>query len=203
MRPEKAPRSRSSVAIASAKRSTTPGVANGRVRPRSPARSPPRTQRSAKASANRAARSIFVTGARVRTELHRGRTVEPDPDCMRRLPFALAHESALFTRRAAPVDSRRRLAGQERPKLPEGLARTRAPPAMNAVPHRLGHATGRDDEARQTGRESCRVPADRGGERHCAESRRVIGSSWPQAARSPPKSSRPRRGRRSSAPCGA
>src|SRR5262249_32639194 len=83
-----------------------------------------------------------------RTELHGSRTVEPNPDRMRRLPFPLAHESALFTRRAAPVHSRRRLAGKERPELPKGFARTRTPPAMNAVPHRLGHATGRDDEAR-------------------------------------------------------
>ena len=198
-----APRRRSSVAIASAKRSTTPWVANGRVRPRRPARSPPRTQRSAKASASKSGPVDLRHRRQTRSEAHRGRAVEPNPDRVRRLPFALAHESALFARGAAPVDPRRRLAREERPKLPEGLARSGAPPAMNAMPHGLRHAAGRDDEARQAGRESRGVPTDRGGERHCAERRRIIGSSWPRAARSPPKSSRPRRGRRSSAPCGA
>src|SRR5271165_2664715 len=60
-----APCSLSSVAMASAKRSTTPCDASGRVSPRSPARSPPRTQRSAKASAITAARSTFVVRARL------------------------------------------------------------------------------------------------------------------------------------------
>ena len=59
------PRSRSSVAIASAKCSTMPCVANGRVRPSKPARSPPRTQRSAKAKASRPARSILDACARL------------------------------------------------------------------------------------------------------------------------------------------
>ena len=194
---------RSSVAIASAKRSMTPCVANGRVRPRRPARSPPRTQRSAKASASNGRPVDLRRRRETRCELHRGRAIEPDPDRMRRLPLALAHESALFTRRATPVDSRRRLAGEKGPKLPEGLARAGAPPAMNAVPHRLRHAAGGDDQARQTGRKRRGVATDGGRQRHCAERRRIIGSSWPQAARSPPKSSRPRRERRRSAPCGA
>ncbi len=38
-----------------------------------------------------------------RCELHRGRTAEPDPDGMRRLPFAFAHKGAFLPRRAAPV----------------------------------------------------------------------------------------------------
>ena len=45
--------------------SITPDVARGRVSPRSPARSPLLTQRSAKASATTAARSILVAGARL------------------------------------------------------------------------------------------------------------------------------------------
>ena len=60
-----APFRRSSVAIASARLSITPAVAIGRVSPSNPARSPLPTQRSAKASAMTAARSILVAGARL------------------------------------------------------------------------------------------------------------------------------------------
>ena len=197
------PRSRSSVAIASAKRSTTPCVANGLVRPSRPARSPPRTQRSAKASASKAARSIFETGARFDAELHRGRAIEPDPNRMRRLPFALTDKSALFACGAAPVDSRRRLARKKGAELPERLARARAPPAMNPVAHRLSHAPGRDDQTRQTGGERRGFATDGDRERHGARSRRVIGSFWPQAVRSPQKSSHPRPVQQSSTPCDA
>ena len=56
---------RSSVAIASAKRSTTPCIASGLVRPSRPARSPPRTQRSGESQRQQSRRSIFETGARL------------------------------------------------------------------------------------------------------------------------------------------
>ena len=152
------PRSRSSVAIASAKRSTTPWLANGLVRPRRPARSPPRTQRSAKASASKAARSTFETGDETQCELHRGRTIEPDPDRMRGLPLALAHECSLLTRGTTPVNSRRRLAGKKRAKLPECFARAGSPPTMNAMPHRLRHTAGRNQ---RLGRRAESVAASR------------------------------------------
>ena len=66
----------------------------GRDRPSRPTRSPPRTARSA--SARRQHRGAVELAARreVGAEVHRRRAVEPEPERLRRLPFALAHEGA-------------------------------------------------------------------------------------------------------------
>ena len=91
---------------------------------------------------------------------HRRRAIEPDPDRMRGLPFALAHERAVLARRAAPVDPRRRLAGDEGAKLPEGFAWPRLASAMHAMQQRMGDLARRDDEARQARRQRRGLVAD-------------------------------------------
>ncbi len=92
-------------------------------------------------------------GREVGGESHRGRAVEPDPDGVRGFPFALAHEGAVLARRAAPVDARRRLAGDEGAKLPERFARSRLPPPVHAVHQAVRDLPRGDDEARQARRE--------------------------------------------------
>ena len=159
--------SRSSVAIASAKRSMTPRAAIGRVSPSRPTRSPPRTQRSASASASTAARSIFVP-ARVssrKPSTPSGRT--------RSRPYAPPPIRARARKRGPRAPSAasrraRRLARYERAKLPEGLARTGPPAPVDAVHHALRDPARGDDEARQTGRERRGRPRADGG----------AGASW-------------------------
>jgi hypothetical protein len=88
-----------------------------------------------------------------RGEMHRGRPIGPDPDCMRRLPFLLAHIKMVVARRAPPVHPRSGLARDKAAILPEILARTGAPPAMQAMDHRCRHAPGFENEARHAGGE--------------------------------------------------
>ena len=144
---------RSSAAIASAKRSMTSRVASGRVRPMRPARSPPRTGKIRQGERQDGGAIDLGAGREARSEGHRRRAIEPDPDRVRGLPFALAHEGAVLARRAAPVDARRRLAGDEGAKLPEGFARARLPSPMDAVHQRVRDLPRGDDEARQARRE--------------------------------------------------
>ncbi len=101
-----------------------------------------------------------------RSEAHRRRPVEPNPDGMRRLPLPLAHVSVFFAGRPPPVDFRGRLAGDERPELPEGLAGSGAAPSVNAVPHRLRHVARGDDEAWQARREGGGLLPNRRGKGH-------------------------------------
>ena len=113
-----APRNRSSAAIASAKRSMTPRVASGPVRPMRPARSPPRTAKSARASARTAVRPWRKTrGPR------RSRAVEPDPDRVRLRARSRAYKRAVPRAERRQSTRAGRLAGDEGAKLPEGFAR--------------------------------------------------------------------------------
>lgn len=52
---------------------------------------------------------------------------------MARLPFPLADIEPIVAGGTAPVDPDRRLARTERPELPERFARSRPPPAMDAM----------------------------------------------------------------------
>src|SRR5262245_31847381 len=72
------------------------------------------------------------------------------------LPFLLAHIEVVVARRAAPVDAVGRLAGDEATVLPEILARTGAPAAMQPVDDGGGDAPRFQDQPRDGGRE--RVP---------------------------------------------
>ncbi len=76
----------------SAKRSITPREATGRVRPTRPTRSPPRTASSAERERQHHRAIELGALSQVGAEPHRGRAVEPYPQRLRRLPFALAHE---------------------------------------------------------------------------------------------------------------
>ena len=92
------------------------------MRPSRPTRSPPRTKMSASARPSTSARSIFGACARSDDVAHRGGAVDPEPDGVRRLPFALAHIEPVVAGGAAPVDALRGLAGDEGAELPEALA---------------------------------------------------------------------------------
>ena len=112
-------------AIASASLVVALRLADGRVRPRIATRSPPRTSSSAAASI-RTMRALALRHARqVALEIHGRREVGPQPDRVRRLPFALAHVEMIRARRAAPVDETRRIARMILAELPERLARSR------------------------------------------------------------------------------
>src|ERR1700743_832061 len=52
---------------------------------------------------------------------HRWGAVGPEPDRMRRLPFALAHIEMIVARRSSPIDILRGLAGIETAVLPKAL----------------------------------------------------------------------------------
>src|SRR5690606_36611033 len=56
-----------------------------------------------------------------RREIHRWRTVRPDPDRVRGLPLLLADVQMIVARRAPPVYARSRFAGHEAAILPEVL----------------------------------------------------------------------------------
>ena len=106
-------RSSASWMIACAILSMTLRLAVGRIRPGMPTRSPPSTSISASAKAiDQRAFELGLPDQR-RGEHHRGRAVGPDPHRVRGLPFLLAHIKMIVARRAAPVDARGRLAGDE------------------------------------------------------------------------------------------
>ena len=87
-----------------------------------------------------------------RTKPHRRRQIDPEPDRMRRLPFALAHVEIIGTGRAAPVDEGDRVVLIVVPELPEGLAGSGAAAAMRAVGDGLGDALRLDQERRHARR---------------------------------------------------
>src|SRR6185312_11707785 len=66
-------------------------------------------------------------------KIHRWRAIRPDPDRVRRFPFALAHIEMVVARRTAPVDTLRGLAGMKAAVLPEILAGTGTAAAVQAV----------------------------------------------------------------------
>ena len=71
--------------------------------------------------------AIALGGLRqMAAEGHRRRDVRPQPEGMRRLPFALAHVEMVGAGRAPPVDDGGGVAGLELAELPEGLAACRA-----------------------------------------------------------------------------
>ncbi len=78
---------------------------------------------------------------------HRGGAIDPQPDRMCGLPFALAHIKAIVAGGAAPVDALRRFAGHEGPELPKAFAGTGPPPAVDAVGKRRGNAPRLQDQA--------------------------------------------------------
>src|SRR6185295_6927808 len=83
-----------------------------------------------------------------RGEGHGGRAVDPDPDRVRGLPFALAHIEMVVTRRAAPIDPAGRLARHEAAILPEILAWAGAAAAMQAMDGGRSDAAGLQDQPR-------------------------------------------------------
>src|SRR5512146_3395624 len=100
----------------------------------------------------------------MRVEVHRWRTVGPEPDGVRGLPFALAHIEMVVARRAPPIDGMRRLAVEEAAVLPEILARAGAAAAVQTVNERRGDAARFEDEARHA-RGKLLARADRGADR--------------------------------------
>ena len=112
-------------------------------------RSPARTSSSAMASVSTSARSRLAMGARWLRNSHGGRDVGPQPEGMRRLPFALAHIEMVGAGRAAPVDDGGRVARLELAELPEGLARAGAAAAVDAVGHRIGDVQRVEDQLGQ------------------------------------------------------
>ena len=86
-------------------------------------------------------------GRQMRAERHRGRQVRPEPDGMRRFPFALADIEMIGTCRAPPIDGGGAVALRVMAKLPEGFAGAGAAPAMNAVRDGLRNAAGLDEES--------------------------------------------------------
>ncbi len=106
-----------------------------------------------------------------RSEFHRRRKVGPDPDRMRRLPFALAHIEMVVARRAPPVDAARGLARHEAAILPKILARPGAPPSVQAVKDRGRYTPGLEYEPWHRGDEA------KGGSRRGAN-RSVVASVW-------------------------
>jgi hypothetical protein len=75
----------------------------------------------------------LALGRQRRNEGHRRRTVGPEPDGVRGLPFALAHIKMVVARGAPPVDVLGRLAGGETPVLPEVLGMAAASERAPAV----------------------------------------------------------------------
>ena len=121
--------------IASAMRSITARLPVGRIRPGRPTRSPASTSISASANAIDQRAVELALAREPRRERHRRRTVGPDPDGVRGLPFPLAHIEMVVARRAPPVDAARLLAGDEAAELPEVLAGAGAAAAVQAVDH--------------------------------------------------------------------
>src|SRR5262249_35513155 len=72
---------------------------------------------------------------------------------MRGLPLLLADIQMVVTRRAAPVDILRRLAGDEAAILPEAFAGAGAPPAVQAVNDVRGNAAGFEHKTGERGGE--------------------------------------------------
>ena len=96
-------------------------------------------------------------GGEVAAEIHGGGQVRPQPNRVRRLPFALAHVKMVRARRAPPVDLARGVALAELAELPERLARARAAAAVDAVRDRLRDALGLDQDVRQPVGEAMRL----------------------------------------------
>ena len=147
--------------IASAMRSITARLPVGRIRPGTPTRSPASTSTSASANATTSVRSSLLSRASARGECHRRRTVRPDPDGVRGLPFLLAHVEIVVARRAAPVDAARLLAGDVAAELPEVLAGAGAPAAVQAVDHGGGDLARFQDEPRHRRRRARGRPRSR------------------------------------------
>jgi len=93
----------------------------------------------------------------VRLEMHRRRTVRPDPDGVRSFPFLLAHIKVFVARRAAPVDPPGRFAGDEAAVLPEVLARAGAAAAVQPVDDRGRDAARLEDEPGNSGGQRTRL----------------------------------------------
>ena len=84
-------------------------------------------------------------------EIHVGAAVAPQPDGLRRFPFALAHEKMLRLGGLAPIDRGDRVLGLIAAELPEAFAAAGAPSAMHPQAHRSGEAVGFHQERRQGG----------------------------------------------------
>ena len=200
-------RAASSCSIACAILSITLRLAVGLIRPGMPTRSPPATSNSASAKVDDQ-RALELAVARLfRRERHRGRAVRPQPYRVRGLPFLLADIEMIVARRAPPVDVLRGLAGNEAAVLPETLAGAGAPPAVQAVDHVGGDAARFKHEARQRCGERSAFAI---GTSDCydlpgfdALSSAAINRSASSVAGSRREWCGLRRGRRTSAPCGA
>ena len=183
-------------------------LAVGRINSGMPTRSPPCTSTSASANDTTSARSSLLHSVSAGGELHRGRTVGPDPDRVRGFPFALAHIEMIVARRAPPVDVLRRLAGHEVAVLPEILAGAGAAAAVQAVNDGRRRRGALPESAAECARRACGFCRRPPGPRSFSLSLRWrLGHSLSDARLQPLDDvagwSRLRRGRRRSAPCGA
>ncbi len=79
---------------------------------------------------------------------HRIGAVDPDPDGVRRFPFALAHVEPVVAGGAAPVDTARGFSGDEGAELPKILAGAGAAAPVHAVHRRRGDLLRGDDQRR-------------------------------------------------------
>ena len=124
----------------------SPSAASG---PISAMRSPARTSSSAMASVSTSARSRLEIARQVAAEDHGRRDVRPEPEGVRRLPFALAHVEVVGAGGAAPVDDGGGVARLELAELPEGLAGPGPAPAVDAVGHGVGDVQRVEDQLGQ------------------------------------------------------
>ena len=137
-------------ASASAMRALALRLASGGVTPIRAMRSPAAHQQLGEGQRQHHG-AVALGGLRQMTaEQHRRRYVRPEPEGVRRLPFALAHVEMVGTRRAPPVDDGGRVARLvELAELPEGLAGARPTAAVDAVRHRIGDAQGLEQQIGQ------------------------------------------------------
>src|SRR5271165_456268 len=92
----------------------------------------------------------------MRVKMHGGRQVDPNPNRVRGLPLALAHEEMARPRRTPPIDQRRGIACFKTSILPKCFARAWPPPPMRALSYRRRDPLGFDKQGRKLRRQVLR-----------------------------------------------